>query len=226
MRFECDRTCKLFQLCQFQPIFDALGQTRVFSHVAKVDIEIRDLDALAQASEKLGLQLRLGQKKYRWYGHSVGDYPMPEGMSEKDLGKCTHAIHMCESAYEIGVIETSPGKYSLVWDFWNGGYGIQAAVGDSCKTLISEYTIAAARNAAIAQGWMTQEVNGTLQIYLPQTDGGGMITVHSNGTVDADGFVGAGCNVTSAIENALGKVRDLDYKSSYFEEKAHIKVSE
>ena len=222
MNFNCDRTCKLFQLCRFQPVFSALGETRVFSHVAKVDIEIRDLDALAQAAEKLGLQLRLGQKTYRWWGYSVGDYPLPEGMTTADLGKCQHAISLNETAYEIGVIEHA-GKFSLVWDFYGGGKGLEKVVGNGCKNLINEYTIMAAKNAALAQGWMCQELNNTLQIYHPD---GGIITVSKDGTVDAEGFVGAGCNVTSAIENALGKVRDMDYKSSYFEEKAHIKVSE
>src|SRR3990167_10152446 len=65
--FECDRTCTLFQECRFTPILRQIGRTRVFSHVTKEDVEIRDLDALPGACAQRGLSLRLGQTSYKWW---------------------------------------------------------------------------------------------------------------------------------------------------------------
>ncbi len=44
------------------------------SHVATIEIQIKDLAALKQAAKDLGLEFRENQKTYRWYGYSVGDY--------------------------------------------------------------------------------------------------------------------------------------------------------
>jgi len=112
------------------------------SHVAKMEVEIKDLDALEQACESLGLELARGQKHYKWYGHSVGDYPMPAGFTERDLGKCDHAIRIPgdNKAYEIGVCESKTGSgYTLLWDFWQGGYGMQAKVGTKGEKLADAY---------------------------------------------------------------------------------------
>src|SRR3990167_8580608 len=101
VHFSCGRTCAFQRSCRFQSVFAALGRTRVVSHVTQVEIEIRDLDALERACSKLGLSLRRGQETYKWYGRSVGDYPLPAGVKESDLGKCSHAIHLNASAYEV-----------------------------------------------------------------------------------------------------------------------------
>jgi len=44
------------------------------SHVTTVKVEIKDLAALREACESIGLEFREGQKKYKWYGRFVGDY--------------------------------------------------------------------------------------------------------------------------------------------------------
>ena len=64
------------------------------SHVATINIEVKDLDALGIAAGRIGLELVRGQKEYRWYGQSVGDYPLPAGLTEADLGVCEHAIRI------------------------------------------------------------------------------------------------------------------------------------
>ena len=108
------------------------------SHVAQVELQIMDLDALGEACTELGLELRLGQKQFRWWGRSVGDYALPEGFKASELGKCEHAISIPDDnkAYEIGVVPRRDGKpgYALLWDFFAGGYGMEAKVGkDACK---------------------------------------------------------------------------------------------
>ena len=134
------------------------------SHVAIVDVEIKDLTALARACENLGLKFNEGQKTYKWYGRSVGDYPLPDGFTASDLGKCSHAISIPgnKNAYEVGICKNPNGKgYLPLWDFWNGGYGLQKMVGDNCDLLVHEYSkeVARAEVSALAkaQNWEVSE---------------------------------------------------------------------
>ncbi|MBI4090864.1 MAG: hypothetical protein HY422_02470 [Candidatus Komeilibacteria bacterium] len=195
----------------------------MISHVTKVDIEIRDLDAMKAACEKRGLQLRRDQKTYRWWGHSVGDYPIPAGMTAADLGKCSHAIHLNDASYEIGLVAQTDGSYRMVYDFYGQANLLAAVGGQKCDGLVGDYTIEAARNAAMAQGWMTQDnSDSTLTIFHPD---GGSMTVNRDGTVDSNGFIGSGCSVAGIIENAIGKPRETAYKPEYFADRAKIRQS-
>lgn len=141
------------------------------SHVATVDVQIMDLDALSEACQALGLELVRGQTTYRWFGRHVGDYPVPQGFQKSDLGQCSHAIRIPGNpgAYEIGVVERRDGQvgYCLMWDFWNGGKGLQAVVGADCKKLRQEYTKAVTVKALRRQGFRFQtktEPDGSIKI--------------------------------------------------------------
>jgi hypothetical protein len=134
------------------------------SHVAIVDVEIKDLAALARACTNLGLQFNEGQKTYKWYGRSVGDYPLPDGFKASDLGKCNHAISVPgnKQAYEVGICKNPNGKgYIPLWDFYAGGFGLQKLVGHNCDTLVHEYAKEVARGQvsalAKAEGWTVSE---------------------------------------------------------------------
>lgn len=112
------------------------------SHVAAVQLEVLDLDELEAACKNLGLELARDQKTYRWYGRSVGDYPLPAGFREEDLGKCEHAIRVpgSSTAYEIGVVKSRTGRgYTLLWDFFAGGYGMMEKVGTDANKLRQAY---------------------------------------------------------------------------------------
>jgi hypothetical protein len=111
------------------------------SHVVDMDLDIFDLDCLEKAANELGLVLRRGQTKYKWFGRWVGDYKLPKGVSKEDLGKCDHALTIPgdSKAYEVGVVRKD-NKYVLLWDFWNGGYGLQAKVGKEGGLLRQQYT--------------------------------------------------------------------------------------
>lgn len=197
MNFSCPRTCPMHaeRWCRFRKILDAMGPVRVDSHVATIDCEIRDLDALEIACRRLGLEFRHGQQTYRWFGEFVGDAPLPKGMTAEDLGKCDHAIAVPDNdrAYEIGVRQNEDGTYTLAWDFFNGGYGLETIVGGrDSKKLVAEYSVAVAENAAKVQGWLCERtVDGGLTIFHPS---GGTLTVAPGGTLDASGFVGDGCH--------------------------------
>ena len=106
------------------------------SHIVENDLVINDLAALKAAVAAIpGLEWR-EKKTYNWYGVSVGDYPLPEGMTKEELGHCEFAIGLKDrpGAYEVGVVKRKDDKgYSLVVDFWSGGHGLCAVVGEKVK---------------------------------------------------------------------------------------------
>lgn len=131
------------------------------SHVATVDIHITSLADLRVACNRLGLELIEGQTTYRWFGRHVGDYPVPEGFTPADLGRCEHAIRIPGNAdaYEVGVVPRRDGKpgWTLLWDFWAGGCGLQDKIGKEAGLLKQAYAIAAATRQARLQGFNVQE---------------------------------------------------------------------
>jgi hypothetical protein len=151
------------------------------SHIAQIELQVNDLDALKAAAEKLGLIFREGQRHYRWYGRSVGDYPLPEGFTAADLGKCDHALSVRENpgAYEVGVVQKKDGSgFQLLWDFWNRGRsygdfgkGLEDVVGENACKLQQEYAVEVAKKYWLGQGWQVTEdrkEDGTVQLNAVQ----------------------------------------------------------
>jgi hypothetical protein len=129
------------------------------SHVTAINLFITDLDSLAKACERLGLELVKGQKTFKWYGRFVGDSPGIPGMKASDYGKCEHAIRVKGNkvAYEIGLIKRRDGKagYELIWDNWAGGHGL-------CAKVMYENTLGKTRTAPNAdklKDWYAAEVS-------------------------------------------------------------------
>lgn len=117
------------------------------SHVSNIDVEVKDLPSLKVACEELGLEFRENQKTAKWYGNYVGDEPLPEGFTEEDLGKCEHAIGIAGNpvAYEVGVVRNKNGSgFSLMYDSWNKGYGLEELIGVGACKLKQAYASAVA----------------------------------------------------------------------------------
>jgi hypothetical protein len=191
------------------------------SHISKVKIDIRDLEALRRAAETCGLTFRHGQLRYKWYGQSVGDYPLPDGVTVDQLGKCDHALSVRgnPSAYEIGVVAMGD-SYSLLWDFWQGGWGLESCVGPSCSKLVSEYGLEVAIGAAQSQGWYCERQADQVVIHHPD---GGTITVDAAGAVDASNFQGADCiSACAPIEGALGSQSERALKAEFYSNKQYV----
>jgi len=125
------------------------------SHIARIDLEINDLDALKAACGRLGLEFRCGQTSYAWYGEYVGDHPLPEGLTVQDLGKCDHAIHVPGASYEVGILKRN-GKYLLLWDFWRDG-GLERILGRNAGRLKQAYAIERTRREAQRKGYRFTE---------------------------------------------------------------------
>lgn len=193
------------------------------SHIVKVNVEIKNLQALKKAAEAIGLEFREGQQKYKWYGRSVGDYPLPEGITVDMLGKCDHALSIPgnSGAYEIGVVDQGNGSYGLLWDFWHGGFGLQALVGDGCSKLTEEYTACAAEAECDQLGWMHErQHDGSLLVYHPD---GGTLTVSREGKIEANEFQGTACSLATApLAEALGQRIDEQRKQEWNQQQQNI----
>lgn len=151
------------------------------SHLATIDLEIKDLAALAAACKEIGLEFVSDQKTYNWWGKRVGSTPyvLPTGFTEADLGKCDHAIKIPgakstgqydTSAYEIGVVRRRDGKagFTLLWDFYKVG-GLKSLidfVGPNADKLKQSYAGQVAVRTAQSQGFRvtgrTTKTDGTV----------------------------------------------------------------
>jgi len=141
------------------------------SHVTTVKAEIHDIKALAAACAELGLTFKENQQTYKWWGTSVGNYPLPEGFTVEDLGKCQHAIGVPGTEWEIGVAQPRNGKgYRLLFDFYgNRGEPILNAIGgQQASKLVQLYAVHKATLEAEKRGLLVQRktVPGTQKIQL------------------------------------------------------------
>ena len=128
------------------------------SHITDVRLQVADLDALAEACERLGLELKKGQKTYRWYGRFLADSEEGREAAKRfdasTFGKCDHAIAVKgdASAYEIGLVSNAEGSYDLLYDGWSSqGRRLEAAAGAKLSGLRREYAAAVAVNRARAK---------------------------------------------------------------------------
>jgi hypothetical protein len=137
------------------------------SHLAKIELEIKDLPALRAAVQNLGYEFRENQQTYAWYGRFVGDAPLPDGVSKDELGKCSHAIRVPGCSYEIGVVQKGP-NYILLWDYWSAG-GLSKVIGNNAGVLKQAYSLERIRREARLKHYKFREKllpNNTIQIVL------------------------------------------------------------
>jgi len=128
------------------------------SHNEIIDLEVTDIKALSMTAKRMGGELILNAKTYKWYGTNVGDYPLPEGIKASDLGKCEHKIKFPGINYEIGVIKskTQKGAYSLLWDFFDSSLKKKMG-GEKAITFIQHYTMEKTKQAAMLKGKLCRE---------------------------------------------------------------------
>jgi len=91
------------------------------SHVADVQLQVLDLEALKAEVKAAGCEWLEGQTTHRWYGRFLNDWNSDlAAVNRRDpetFGKCLHAIRIPGVNYEIGVVQHSSGKgYDLVYD--------------------------------------------------------------------------------------------------------------
>ena len=190
------------------------------SHVATIAVHITDLMALQFACEVLGLEFVEGQTTFRWYGTHIGDYPLPEGFTKEDMGRCDHAIRLPNrpNAYEVGVVRRRDGKpgFTLMVDFWMGGFGLEERIGTEARLLKQQYAAQIALRQVRKQGFrVTQTLTQSGAIHLqcsrstaanPLEQIGLTIDPHALVQIEVKGHAGPGCQgLTEQIEKALGE---------------------
>lgn len=122
------------------------------SHVASVEITIKDLVALKAAAADCKLVLMEGQTTFSsWYGANTSGY-----------GKCEHALRLADhktTDYEIGLTRNADGQsYKLVFDSWGvSGQRIEAVAGRGLATLKTRYGVQVAKRQLTRQGYRVAE---------------------------------------------------------------------
>lgn len=138
------------------------------SHISQIEVEIKDLQSLKTACEALGFDFMENQQQYRWYGKWLGKQPLPAGITEEELGRCDHAIHVPTAVFEIGVARRN-NFYMLLWDSWIGG-GLTQAIGKHAGILKQAYSAATLRKMArqkqyrLTENKMTNKIRLTLSL--------------------------------------------------------------
>ena len=117
------------------------------SHIVDVHMKARDLDALAEAGDRCGFTLNLGQQSHTWFGRFVGDTVPPPSRSPRDFGQCDHALRLKDHRagdYEIGVVQALDGDgFDLRWDTWGAsGRRLIDAAGPEMNRLRQQYSAA------------------------------------------------------------------------------------
>lgn len=118
------------------------------SHVVKVDLVIRDLEALEEACDALGVRLERDETTFQSYF---------------DRAPCDHRIVLPDAedgSHEIGLIAREDGAegWELHLDPWTdagGGFGpLEERVGKECIRLRRAYAERAAVRKMEALGWV------------------------------------------------------------------------
>lgn len=136
------------------------------SHMSTIKLLVNDLDSIDAACKLIGCELVRGQKTFKWYGRWMNDYDAQDaayrqGIKPEDYGKCEHAIRVTgkPDAYEVGLVKNPNGEgYLLVYDFWAGGKGLQAAIGDNAGNLRREYALQVGMREMSRKGFRTERV--------------------------------------------------------------------
>lgn len=106
---------------------------------------IVDIEAVFMAAKNLGMVVEK-RPHYKWYGHHVGDYAVPQGWSSSELGK--NAVYVLSISaekkkelgitgqpYELAIIEDklNPGCFTYMYDFYQGGHGLDKVIGSPIR---------------------------------------------------------------------------------------------
>lgn len=134
------------------------------SHVADVDIRIKDLGALEAAIKRLGGELKRDQKTFKWYGRFMNDWSSNRAaanrMDPKDFGKCAHAIKFPGVDYEIGLVAQEDGSFVPVYDSWGPGAGLEKIMGVGLPKLKDEYAAAVSTRVLARKGFRVLRTEG------------------------------------------------------------------
>lgn len=136
------------------------------SHVTTIDLDVRDLGALALAAARLGLRLDRDVTTYRSYQSGL---------------ECVAALTVVDdpTAYQVGVVQRADGRgFDLMWDnFGSSGRALADRVGTDTGLLKQAYSVEVTRQQLTRQGFTMSESRNpqTGAVVLTATGGRGPI---------------------------------------------------
>ena len=141
------------------------------SHIADVQMEIKDLNALKAAVESLGAKFVEGQTTFKWYGRFMNDWASSRAASNrhdpKNFGSCQHAIKVDGVQYEVGVVKMPDGSYDILYDSWGPGEGLERKFGVGMVKLKQSYSTEVSRRELKRKGYRVTTINnadGSVQL--------------------------------------------------------------
>src|SRR6266568_1086504 len=105
------------------------------SHVVTIKTKFQDLDALRAVLPGLGLEWLEGQTRFRSY---------TDGISVHAIGVKDHP-----TAYQIGLVPNKEKAWDILFDPWNGGYGLIDCIGPEARKLRQAYSLEVAKRQAL-----------------------------------------------------------------------------
>jgi len=135
------------------------------SHISKIELVIDNLECLQRACSFLGFKFIKNQKTYKWYGRVVNpeQHPLPEGITQDQLGLCDHAIVIPDADYEVGVVRKGE-KYILLTDFWDSK--LRLRIGENGGRMKQAYTIERVKLEARKKNYRVTEFKTEVGIRL------------------------------------------------------------
>ena len=160
------------------------------SHFTKISAQIKDLEALKAAANKMGFEVQRDAQCRYFYGTQNKDF-----------------VIKLPGQYDMAVTGAE-GSYQLEADFFNGY--VSRYVGQNGDTLMQHYTAEKAKIEAFQRGLSVteEEKDNTIILTLTDQDTGGQIIIEcypgGNSQVKTQGFQGQGCMKFRELEEALG----------------------
>lgn len=137
------------------------------SHVADVDIKIRDLTAFASAVKALGGEYLPNEHDIRWYGRFLDDWSSDRAarnrISPERFGKSDAGIARFPGCtYDVGLLKNEDGSYTPYYDTYGQGHGLTKVLGGmDCTKLKDEYAAAVSMRVLARKGFRVQRTTGS-----------------------------------------------------------------
>lgn len=143
------------------------------SHVADVQMQVKDLDALKAFVADSGCEWREGQRTFQWYGQFLNDWSSQRAavnrVDPKTFGKCEHAIRVPGVNYEIGVVKRADGEgFDLLYDSYGSGRGLEAKFGVGLPLLKQGYSVELSKRELSRKGYRvttTKNEDGSIRLH-------------------------------------------------------------
>jgi hypothetical protein len=138
------------------------------SHVADVDIKIKDLACFQKAVEALGGEYLPNEKNIRWYGRFLNDWSSNRAavnrIDPKRFGKSDAGIARFPGcSYDVGLLKNDDGSYTPYYDTYGQGHGLDKVLGGvdpvsgkTCVNLQNEYAAAVTTRMLARKGFRVQ----------------------------------------------------------------------